>query len=96
MTEDEQREILEQIARDEDNYPRDRIAAVRACVNWGTGWRRLTTCSTASSRRRRSQADFCFHAKAEVQMNWVSSPAHSVVIHPSLLKNPDVGRSLRA
>ncbi len=30
MNEHEQREILEKIARDESNYPRDRIAAVRA------------------------------------------------------------------
>ena len=30
MDEAEQRQILEQIARNEDNYPRDRIAAVRA------------------------------------------------------------------
>ena len=30
MTTDEQRKILEDIARNEDNYPRDRIAAVRA------------------------------------------------------------------
>ena len=30
MTTEEQREILEEIARNKDNYPRDRIAAVRA------------------------------------------------------------------
>ena len=30
MTAEEQRKILEEIARNEDNYPRDRIAAVRA------------------------------------------------------------------
>jgi hypothetical protein len=30
MTEKEQRAVLEGIARDEDAYPRDRIAAVRA------------------------------------------------------------------
>lgn len=30
MDENEQRQILEEIARDEENYPRDRIAAVRA------------------------------------------------------------------
>jgi plasmid stability protein len=30
MDEAEQRQILEDIARNEDNYPRDRIAAVRA------------------------------------------------------------------
>jgi hypothetical protein len=30
MTTEEQRAILEEIARNEDNYPRDRIAAVRA------------------------------------------------------------------
>jgi hypothetical protein len=30
MTTEEQRKILEEIARNEDNYPRDRIAAVRA------------------------------------------------------------------
>jgi hypothetical protein len=29
MTEDERREVLEAIARDEDAYPRDRIAAVK-------------------------------------------------------------------
>jgi plasmid stability protein len=37
MTEDEQRAILEQIARNEDNYPRDRIAAVRALREMGDG-----------------------------------------------------------
>lgn len=30
MDEAEQRSILEEIARNEENYPRDRIAAVRA------------------------------------------------------------------
>jgi hypothetical protein len=30
MTAEEQRKILEEIARNEDNYPRDRIGAVRA------------------------------------------------------------------
>ena len=30
MDEREQHEILEEIARDNENYPRDRIAAVRA------------------------------------------------------------------
>ncbi len=30
MTADEQRKIFEEIARNEDNYPRDRIVAVRA------------------------------------------------------------------
>jgi plasmid stability protein len=30
MDESEQRKILEDIARDTENYPRDRIAAVRA------------------------------------------------------------------
>ncbi len=30
MDEREQRQILEEIARSEENYPRDRIAAVRA------------------------------------------------------------------
>jgi hypothetical protein len=29
MTEDERREVLEAIARDQDAYPRDRIAAIK-------------------------------------------------------------------
>jgi hypothetical protein len=66
MTAEEQRTILEEIARNEDNYPRDRIAAVRALRELGddesTMW---VTRSIASSPRRRGQADFCFHAKAE-------------------------------
>jgi hypothetical protein len=35
MTAEEQRTILEEIARNEDNYPRDRIAAVRALRELG-------------------------------------------------------------
>ena len=30
MTEEERREVLEAIARDDDAYPRDRIAAIKA------------------------------------------------------------------
>jgi hypothetical protein len=32
MTEDERREVLEGIARDEDAYPRDRIAAIKTLM----------------------------------------------------------------
>ena len=32
MSDDEQREVLEGIARDEDAYPRDRIAAIKALM----------------------------------------------------------------
>jgi len=37
MTTEERRRILEEIARNEDNYPRDRIAAVRALRELDTG-----------------------------------------------------------
>jgi hypothetical protein len=37
MTAEEQRKILEEIARNTDNYPRDRIAAVRALRELDTG-----------------------------------------------------------
>ena len=32
MTDDEKREVLEGIARDENAYPRDRIAAIKALM----------------------------------------------------------------
>jgi hypothetical protein len=37
MTAEERRRILEEIARNEGNYPRDRIAAVRALRELDTG-----------------------------------------------------------
>ena len=37
MTDAEQRSVLEAIARDEDAYPRDRIAAVKALRGMGRG-----------------------------------------------------------
>jgi hypothetical protein len=41
MTAEEQRKILQEIARNEDNYPRDRIAAVRALRELGDGLERI-------------------------------------------------------
>ena len=46
MTDAEQRAVLEAIARDEDAYPRDRIAAVKALQGMG---RRATTNSRGAS-----------------------------------------------